>query len=61
MDFELYLEREDGSEYVERFSAQSLEGAWVYAASFMGRGFRCVKKMINLSALRGQQLRPKVN
>lgn len=58
MEFELHLERLDGTEYVERFTRQSLDEAWSYAASFILTGqYKRVLKMLNVSAVRQHQLR----
>jgi hypothetical protein len=58
VDFELHLERNDGTEYVERFTRPSLDEAWAYAASFILTGeYKCVQKMLNLSVVNKHPLR----
>lgn len=56
MDFELHLERHDGTEYVVKFRRKTLAEAWTHAVSFMGE-FKCVIKMVNKSAEWEIQLR----
>jgi hypothetical protein len=58
MEFELHLERLDGTEYVERFTRPGLDEAWAYAASFILTGkYKCVLKMLNVAAVKQHQLR----
>lgn len=56
MDFELHLERHDGTIQIEVFRRDTLDEAWAHAASFMGE-YKCVIKMLNKSAVREHQLR----
>lgn len=60
MDFELHLERFDGTVHIENFRRESVAAAWVYAITFMGQ-YKCVIKMLNMSAVREHQLRGSKN
>lgn len=56
MDFELHLERHDGTVHVEVFRRDTLDEAWAHAVTFMGE-YKQVIKMINKSAVRKHELR----
>ncbi len=45
---------------IKRFTRDTLAEAWAHAASFMGE-YKCVIKMLNLSAVREHQLRGSKN
>lgn len=56
MDFELHLEKFDGTVEIKLFRRETLDAAWAHAITFMGE-YKCVVKMINKSAVREHQLR----
>lgn len=56
MDFELHLESHDGTVHIENFRRDTLNEAWAHAVTFMGE-YKCVIKMLNMSAVREHQLR----
>lgn len=60
MDFELHLERHDGTVHIEVFRRNTLDEAWVHAAGFMGE-FKAVIKMVNKTAVRQYELRGSKN
>jgi hypothetical protein len=60
MDFELHLEKFDGTVEVKSFRRETLAEAWAHAITFMGQ-YKCVVKMLNKTAVREHQLRGSKN
>jgi hypothetical protein len=56
MDFELHLERFDGTVEIKLFRRESAAEAWAHAITFMGT-HKCVVKLLNKTAVREHQLR----
>lgn len=60
MEFELHIERFDGTVEIKVFRQETLGAAWAHAARFMGQ-YKCVIRMINKTVMREHQLRGSKN